>query len=163
MAQARRAACNGPLAGRKTDVGEGTTSHQHEFATSINFGAVWYHIYELGLFAVGQKHALWRGMYGRDRESGLAAFVEYLPTLAPALVDFVRLMRFHLAPLTCHMRLRRRIEAALARHLSSQPGLVGAFQDMGIRYLPRRAGEEPIQVRCQSSVMLLGLPSHLEA
>jgi hypothetical protein len=122
-----------------------------------------YHIYEPGLFAVGQKHALWRGMYGRDRESGLAAFVEYLPTLAPALVDFVRLMRFHLAPLTCHMRLRRRIEAALARHLSSQPGLVGSFQDMGIRYLPRRAGEEPIQVRCQSSVMLLGLPSHLEA
>jgi hypothetical protein len=96
-----------------------------------------YHIYEPGMFAVGQKHALWRGMYGRDRESSLAALVDRLPTLAPALADFVRLMRFHLAPLTCQTRLRRRIEAALARHLSRQPGLVGSFQDAGIRYAPR--------------------------
>ena len=76
-----------------------------------------YHIYDPGLFAVGQKRALWRGLYGNDREPGLAAFVECLPSLAPALANFVRLIRFHLAPLTCHTRLRRRIEAALAMHL----------------------------------------------
>jgi hypothetical protein len=34
-------------------------------------------------------------------------------------------MRFHLAPLTCHTRLRKRIEEALAFDLYSQPGLVG--------------------------------------
>jgi hypothetical protein len=102
-------------------------------------------------------------MYGNDHEPGLAAFVERLPTLAPALADFVRLMRFHLAPLTCDTRLRRRIEAVFVLHLSSQPGLVEQFQDAGIRYAPRCAGEEPINVRCQSSAVLLGLPARFEA
>jgi hypothetical protein len=122
-----------------------------------------YHIYDPGLFAVGQKHALWRGMYGNDREAGLADFVERLPTFALALADFVRLMRFYLAPLTCDTRLRRRIDAALARHFYRQPGLVGSFQDAGIRYVRRCAGDEPIDVRCQSSALLLGLPACLEA
>jgi hypothetical protein len=122
-----------------------------------------YHIYEPGLFAVGQKHALWRGMYGRGRESGLAMFVERLPTLAPALADFVRLLRFHLAPLACQTRLRRRIEAALAYHLSCQPGLVGAFQDAGIRYATKRTSEAPVEVLCRSSATLLGLPAHFLA
>jgi hypothetical protein len=122
-----------------------------------------YHIYGPERFALGHKHMLWRGLYGNDREAGLAAFVERLPALPPALADFVRLMRFHLAPLTCDPRLRRRIEAALARHLSRQPGLVGPFQEVGIRYAPRCAGEEPIDVRCQSSAVLLGLPTCLEA
>ena len=122
-----------------------------------------YHIYDPELFAIGQKRALWRGMYGRDREAGLAAFAERLPTLAPALADFVRLMRFHLAPFTCHTRLRRRIEAARALHLYSQPGLVGPFQDAGIRYEPRRPDEEVTEVICGSSVVLLGLPARLQA
>jgi hypothetical protein len=122
-----------------------------------------YHIYDTELFAVGQKHALWQGMYGNDREAGLAEFVECLPTSAPALANFVRLIRFHLAPLTCHTSLRRRIEAALAMHRYRQPGLVGPFQEVGIRYVPRCAGEEPIDVRCQSSAVLLGLPACLEA
>jgi hypothetical protein len=60
-----------------------------------------YHIYEPELFAVGQKRALWRGLYGREREAGLADFVERLPTLVSALANFVRRMRFHPAPLTC--------------------------------------------------------------
>jgi hypothetical protein len=114
-------------------------------------------------FALGQNRVLWRGLYGNDREPNLAAFVARLPTLAPALADFVRLIRFQLAPLTCHTRLRRRIEAALAQHLSRQPGLVGPFQDAGIHYTPRRASEELIAVLCRSSTMLLGLPARLEA
>jgi hypothetical protein len=40
---------------------------------------------------------------------------------------------------------------------------VGAFQDAGIRYAPRRASEEPIEARCQSSAVLLGLPARLVA
>jgi hypothetical protein len=122
-----------------------------------------YHIDEPELFAVGQKRALWRGLYGNDREAGLAAFVECLPSLTPALANFVRLIRFQLAPLTCHTRLRRRIEAALAMHLYRQPGLVGPIQDVGIRYVPRRVDEEPIDVRCQSSAVLLGLSACLDA
>jgi hypothetical protein len=102
-------------------------------------------------------------MYGNDREAGLAAFVERVPTLAPALADFVQLIRFHLAPLTCDTRLRKRSEAALALHLSRQPGLMGSFQDAGIRYVRRCADEEPIDVRCESPAVLLSLPIRLEA
>ena len=122
-----------------------------------------YHIYDPERFAHGHKHVLWRGMYGNDREAGLTEFVGRLPTLAPALADFVRLIRFHRAPLTCYTRLRRRIEAALAFHLYGQPNLVGPFQDAGIRYEPRRPGEEVTEVICGSSAVLLGLPVCLEA
>jgi hypothetical protein len=122
-----------------------------------------YHIYDPDLFALGQKRALWRGMYGTDREARLAAFAERLPTLAPTLTRFIGLIRFHLAPLTCEGRLRRRIEGALAEHLSRQPGLVGQFQDSEVHYAPRRAGEAPIEVHCRSMAVLLGLPAVLEA
>jgi hypothetical protein len=60
-------------------------------------------------------------MYGNSREASLDVFVERLPAFAPALADFVRLVRFHLAPLTCHTSLRRRIEAALALHYPANP------------------------------------------
>jgi hypothetical protein len=75
--------------------------------------------------------------------------------LAPALADVVRLMRFHLAPLTFQTQLRKRIEATLAHHLYSQPGLVGSFQDAGIRDALRRVGEAPVDVLCRSSTILL--------
>ena len=94
--------------------------------------------------------ALWRGMCGSDRDAGLAASVERLSTLAPAVADVVRLLRFHLAPLTCQTRLHRRIEAALARQLSGQRGLVGSFQDAGIHDVRRCAGEEPVEVRASA-------------
>jgi hypothetical protein len=55
------------------------------------------------------------------------------------------------------------VKATIVQHLSRQPGLVGSFQDAGIRYLPRRAEVEPIQVRCQSAVVLRGLPAHFVA
>ena len=80
--------------------------------------------------AVGQTRILWRGMYGRHRESGLAMFVECLPTRAPAVADVLRRMPFHLAPVTCYTRLRKGLEAALALHLSRLSGFVGSCQDM---------------------------------
>jgi hypothetical protein len=102
-------------------------------------------------------------MYGNGCEADLDVFVERLPALAPALADFVRLVPFHLAPLACHTSLRRRIEAALALHLSRQSGLGGRFPDVDICHVSRCAGEEPIEVRCQSPAGLLGLPACLEA
>jgi hypothetical protein len=145
------------------DVGEtGTEFRQRLRQHLCQQLAGMYHMYDPERFAVGQTYALWRGMYGNDREAGLAAFVARLPMLAPALANLVRLTGFHLAPLICDTRLRRRIEAALAMHLHRQPGLVGPFQDVGIRYVPRRVGEEPIDVRCQSSAVLLGLPACLD-
>jgi hypothetical protein len=66
-------------------------------------------------------------------------------------------------PLTCGTRLRRRIEAALALHLSRQSGLGGRFPDVDICHVSRCAGEGPIEVRCQSPAGLLDLPARLGA
>ena len=122
-----------------------------------------YHIYEPEPFSRGVKEALWRGMYGATKEKGLEDFVDRLPALAGKLAAFVRMMRFRLAPLDCEPRLRERIEAAVSQHMQRQPGLVGSFQDHGVRYRPRReAEEEPIVVRCLATGQILGLPRTLE-
>jgi len=58
-------------------------------------------------------------------------------------------------------RLRERIEAGLAYHLYQQEGIVGTFQDKGIRYRKRLSSEEPIQVFFEADVKLLGVPEFL--
>ncbi len=123
-----------------------------------------YHIYDPKALAHGDKRALWNGLYGDTRETeGLHGFVNRLPELSVPLAGFIKLMRFHVAELSQEKRLRERIEAAISRHLKNQPGIIGTFQDDGIRYRPRRTGEEPVIVKCRSAGRILGLPDRLEA
>jgi hypothetical protein len=77
-----------------------------------------YHICGPERFAVGHKHVVCRVLYRNDHELGLAAFMECLLILAPALADFVSLMRFRLTPLACRTRLRRGRNVALVLDLS---------------------------------------------
>lgn len=58
-------------------------------------------------------------------------------------------------------RLRERVEASLAKHLREQPGVIGRFQDEGVRYRERSDKEEPIKAQFQSTVNLLGVPEML--
>lgn len=122
-----------------------------------------YRLYEPGVFVQGQKMLLWRGVYGPGSQPDVEGFVAQLPSLAPALVRFVRLMRFHVAPTRCADRLRRRMEAALAHHLHEQKGLVGSFQAEAVRYVPRCPDEEPIVVRLTWHQKPLGVPESLQA
>lgn len=122
-----------------------------------------YHIYEPEPFRNGVKQALWTGGYGRTKEpSGIVGFVQSLPTMAPGLAGYVRLMRFRLAALDADKRVRERIEAALALHLKNQPDPIGSFQEDGVRYVPRRSHEAPILIACRSDGSVLGLPASLE-
>jgi hypothetical protein len=120
-----------------------------------------YRIYEPDAFAQGRKQLLWRGVYGPEAELSVEGFVSLLPTLAPALVRFVRSMRFHLAPTSSSDRIRRRIEASLAAHLYSQGGAVGQFQDADIHYSPRVDREEPVAVQVTWQARPLGAPDAL--
>lgn len=52
----------------------------------------------------------------------------YLWSVATPHGELVRLIHFHLAPCAVETRLRHRIEAALADHLSEAGDVVGAFQ-----------------------------------
>jgi hypothetical protein len=105
-----------------------------------------YRLYEPNAFLRGEKDLLWRGVNGRGAQPNVAGFVDKLPAWAPALVEFVRSIRFHVAPTTCSGRSRRRIEAALANHLREQKGLIGKFQEADVRYARRRVNEETITV-----------------
>ena len=97
-----------------------------------------YHLYDPIEFAAGRKVQLW-----------------------PAVAALAKLYRFHLAPLSLDQRSLERIEAGLANYLYAFPGLVGAFQDTGIQYRPRKPNEAPIEVAFNSQVPLLGLPPKL--
>ncbi|MFZ2423432.1 MAG: GIY-YIG nuclease family protein [Anaerolineae bacterium] len=123
-----------------------------------------YHIYEPESFRNGVKHALWRGAYGQEKEpSGVAGFLDLLPTIAPSLASFVRLMRFRLAPLDAERRLRERIEVAIALHLKDQPDPIGSFQEEGVRYRRRLPDEVLVTVTCRADGVIFGLPASLDA
>lgn len=122
-----------------------------------------YRLYEPNEFLRGEKILLWRGVYGPGAQPNVGGFVAQFPSLAPALVQFVRSIRFHVAPISCSVRLRRRIEAALAHHLRKQEGLVGTFQDEDVRYVQRRPDEEPIRVKLTWKKKPIGVPDQLEA
>jgi hypothetical protein len=122
-----------------------------------------YAIYEPEAFALGRRQLLWRGVYGLGAESSVEGFVSRLPALAPAVVQFVRAMRFHVAPISTSDRIRRRIEAALAGHLDAQDGVVGQFQESDVRHSPRFENEDPVEVHCTWQARPLGVPDMLEA
>jgi hypothetical protein len=78
-------------------------------------------------------------MYGMTAEpGGLMEFLSRMPELHPALSGFVRLMRFHLAPTNCDLRMRKRIEAALAWHIIGLREQGCDPQDDGVVYHPRK-------------------------
>ena len=121
-----------------------------------------YRLYDPNAFLRGDKKLLWRGVYGPLAQPNLGGFVAQLPSLAPALVQFVQIMRFHVAPTSCSDRSRRRIEAALSEHLRQYEGLVGIFQDEDVRYEARRTGDLPITVKLTWQQKPLGVPELLE-
>jgi hypothetical protein len=120
-----------------------------------------YHIYDPELFSLGEKRELWRGIYGKGGKHDLYKFLDILPLLVTSLIRFVSIIRFYVAPINFERRLRKRFEAALANHLYSQPGVVGAFQDKGIRYELRRNSEDPTKINIICPKEVLGIPTAL--
>ena len=119
-----------------------------------------YRIYDPEHFARGHKKLLWGGMLGKLREPSLSDFIAKLPTVAPALAAFARMMRFQLAPLDCDAPLRQRVEAAIADHFYAQEGLVGDFQDDDISYRRSPLADSYV-VKCSWSCALKGAPDVL--
>jgi hypothetical protein len=120
-----------------------------------------YRFHEPARFFKGEKQLLWRGVYGKGAKPNVSEFVDQLPTLAAALAQFVRGMRFLVATTDCSHRLRRRIEAALASWFREQGGVVGPFQEDGIHYEPRLPSEPPESVAFTWHERPLGAPDRL--
>lgn len=123
--------------------------------------AAMYHVYEPQAFSRGEKIALWPGRYGvPERKTAVECIASYKSLCGP-IGELTRMLRFFLAPLESDRRLRHWVEAAISQALFDVPGLIGGFQDKGIRYQPRRSGEAPVECSVTSQVPLLGLPGRL--
>jgi hypothetical protein len=120
--------------------------------------AAMYHVYSPAEFARGQKVALWPGRFDAMHRKSEKECIANYAHLCEQIREMTFILRFFLAPLSCKDRIRRRVEAAIAQALYVAPGIVGTFQDQGIRYDSRTNDEEPIGCVASSPVPLLGLP-----
>lgn len=129
--------------------------HYREHASAF------YHLNSPKEFTMGERVAVWPGRYDVTEKRSPRECVARYEQLAPCIIELTAIYRFFLAPLAVSDRECRRIEAALAAWLYAQPGVIGGFQEKGIRYAPRLADEEPIRCEFTSSAPIQGLPDHL--
>jgi len=115
-------------------------------------------------YATGEKNEIWPGHLGKKKRD-LGDCVRASIELAPQIAELSRQVRFFIAQFNGELRLRRRIEAAIADSLFAVPGVVGQFQDRGVRYQRRWPEEEPIRVSLNvaGGRVVLGLPSVIDA
>ncbi len=122
-----------------------------------------YHVYSAQEFARGEKLILWPGRWDvKDRKSDAECRANAERLSAP-IRSMMLALRLFLAPMPCDKRTRQRIESAIAQPLYAVPGMVGAFQDRGVRYDPRMPNEKPFACRVISPVPLLGIPERFLA
>jgi hypothetical protein len=88
----------------------------------------------------------------------VAPFAARLTELAAPLAGYIAAVRFYLAPAELPLRMRRRVEAAIAGHVAAQAGPAGALLDPGVRYDPRLPSEERVEIRLSVSSALRGFP-----
>ncbi|MBN1356913.1 hypothetical protein JXA40_11690 [bacterium] len=124
--------------------------------------AAMYHVYDPAGFARGEKILLWPGRYDPENPKSEKECILMYSELSGAIRKLTAMYRFFLAPTACDRRLRNRMEAAIAQTLYDTPGIVGSFQDRGIRYHNRKEGEQPIECHITAPVMLMGLPEILQ-
>src|SRR5260221_2178337 len=122
-----------------------------------------YHVYSAQEFARGEKFCLWPGSYEPENIQTDEECRDNWRRLTHPIQEMAGVLRFFLAPMSYDKRIRRRIEAAIAQPLYAAPGIIGAFQDKGIRYEPRVKAELPILCVVRSASSLLGLPERFLA
>lgn len=120
-----------------------------------------YHIYEPAKFKQGIKECLWPGRYDKYNRTTINDFIKSAESLYPSILELSKTYRFYVSSFESDKRLRQRIESSIAEYLYQQPGIIGGFQDTGIRYFPRKSDEPIISVTISQSGKLLGLPKAL--
>jgi hypothetical protein len=125
--------------------------------------AGFYHLYEPTKLVDGIKVMEWPGLYDPKEPRTLSGLIENYSRLTKTIDELAKLFWFYLAPLNAKTQERKRIEGALARHLYEQQGVVGSFQDKGIRYISRKDSDQPIWVKIVCPERILGMPTELIA
>ena len=123
--------------------------------------AGFYHLNDADALMQGRRVMVWPGLWDVGERPTRASCVEQFPKLAPLIATLSRIYRFYVAPIECPTRLRRRIEAAIARVIAGNPPPVGTFQEEGIRYYVRKPDEAPVNCQFVNGDNLRGLPRKL--
>lgn len=102
----------------------------------------------------------WRGIFGASEKKVIPQYLEKLPALLPAQLEYIRAVQFFLAPSDISKRQLERIEAALQRCLIDQGGMIGdAVERFNVS--STRKGEEPMEVEIRCKSKLIGVPDIL--
>lgn len=117
-----------------------------------------YRVFDPQALARGVNKVVW-GSPANWPES-LPAFLRAHSTLMPQVIELIRLLRFHVAPLERDKRVYDGVEGALGRHFRSLPG---EFWDAGIKVPGQIPGEAPLRLLLTSDVPIAGLPAELIA
>ena len=96
-----------------------------------------------------EEYETYDGMWEKRKNNPFVMyeFLQEYPKIALKYFDFLMFSQFFVAPVELSQRLRQRVEAVIANCLHKHPGIVGAFQDIGVRYLPRRSDEPQMCLR----------------
>ncbi len=113
-----------------------------------------YHLYDPEKFQHGEKALLWPGYYDRINRKNIKEIINNYINNSTIAINLLNLYRFYFADFNSIDRIRKRIEAAIAHHLYNQKGIIGDFQDKGIRYYERKNEEDPI-------ILLIHAPNHI--
>jgi hypothetical protein len=124
--------------------------------------AGFYHLNKSAEFKKGIRKPIWPGMYDVEKKISLIELASHHAILSGEIYELAKIYRFFIAPIDNDKRLIERTESALANHLYQQEGIVGTFQEKGIRYRPRLQTEKPLFASFKAPANILGLPERLE-
>jgi len=123
-----------------------------------------YRVSDAGRLRQGKDDVVWDGLWRKGTRHLLPEFVDGYVKLAPVIREYLLTMQFLVAPCPADdVRALRRIEAAIARHIWSQPAPASSLLPRDNRYVGRRDANAPIRVHVSSQGAVLGLPVTLEA
>ena len=122
-----------------------------------------YRIYDPKIFANGERELIWGGLFLKGRRHLMGDFLAKHDRISPIIRDFLDAMALHVIVYEGPDRVRQRIEAAIAKGLRAQDGVVADFQNDDIRYRARRADEEPVAVTVEGENPIIGLTGTFEA
>jgi hypothetical protein len=110
----------------------------------------------------GVQEIVWNGLWRKGTRERTAEFFRRYEELAPLVKRHLQCHSVFVAPFQADVRLRRRIEGALARYLRTL-GEASSLLPADIRYVVRRDDECPIVVSIAADCAIEGLPSELMA
>ena len=119
------------------DFGKRFKEHQGEQAIG------WYDVHDPDALVKGQVKLLWDGVYGHDVDIDVN-FMSRFEELRPTVMRYMKILRFHLAPVTEELtggtemtEFLQRLEAGLAHYFYHKTGAVSGAQDGNVQYLER--------------------------